>query len=96
MEKETDDKFYERADEHINLSNNQLKLESKGKVSASMLYGTSRFNAWLSASGWNNGEEMKNAKEETLEYFVSEYRKMLDENLNDYINNFENYMNQKK
>jgi hypothetical protein len=27
-----------------------------------------------------------------LEYFVSEYKKMLDENLDDYIDNFNEYM----
>jgi hypothetical protein len=32
------------------------------------------------------------AKQETLEYFVSEYRKMLEENLDDHIENFESYM----
>jgi len=89
---EIDDKFYERADEHINLSNEQLKLESRGKVSASMMYSVSRFNSWVSACGWENGDDMKKAKQETLEYFVSEYRKMLDENLDDYINNFDQYM----
>ena len=89
---EIDDKFYERTDEHISLSNEQLKLESRGKVSASMMYSVSRFNSWVSACGWENGDDMKKAKQETLEYFVSEYRKMLDENLDDYINNFDDYM----
>ena len=35
---------------------------------------------------------MAAAKEETIEYFVTEYRKMLDENMDDYINNFRSYM----
>ena len=90
--KETDENFYKRADDHINLSNEQLKNESRGKVSASMMYSVARFNAWVSACGWNNGEEMRTAKEETLEYFVDEYRKMLNENLDEYIKNFDSYM----
>lgn len=87
-----DESFFERADEHINLSNLQLKSVSKGKVSASMMYSVSRFNSWLSASGFNNADEMKKAKKETLDYFVNEYRNMLEENLEDYINNFDQYM----
>lgn len=75
--KEIDDNFYKRADDHINLSNEQLKSESRGMVSA---------------CGWNNREEMSIAKEKTLEYFVDEYWKMLSENLDDYIENFETYM----
>jgi len=89
---EVGDNFFERADAHIYLSNDQLASSTKGKVSASMMYGTARFNAWISATDWHNGEEMERAKEETLEYFVTEYRKMLEENLDDYIQNFEAYM----
>ncbi len=57
-----------------------------------MMYSVTRFNAWVSACGWNSGEEMKSGKAETLEYFVNEYRKMLEENLDDYIHNFDEYM----
>lgn len=88
-----DDEFYEQADQHIQLSNQQItEAIGRGKVSASMLYATSRFNAWVSATGWNTSEELANAKEKTIEYFLTEYRKMLEENLDDYIENFEEYM----
>lgn len=90
---EVDNAFYERADAHIHLSNDQITGEiGRGKVSASNMYATARFNAWVSACGWSSGQEMAEAKQETLEYFVSEYRKMLEENLDDYIENFESYM----
>lgn len=93
MEEQVDKTFYERADEHIKLSNEQLKSQAKGRVSASMMFGLARFNSWLSASGWNNAEEMKEAKEKTIEYFITEYKSMLSENLDDYIKNFDLYMN---
>jgi len=94
---EVDETFYERADSHIHLSNDQISESvGKGKVSASNMYATARFNAWVSACGWRSGKEMASAKEETLEYFVAEYRKMLEENLDDYIANFESYMQQSK
>ena len=90
---EVDDEFYERADAHIHLSNDQINEKATlGKVSASNMYATTRFNAWVSARGWNNGQEMAASKQETLDYFVTEYRKMLEENLDDYIENFESYM----
>lgn len=92
MPAEADDAFYERADAHINLSNDQVQAATRGKVSASMLYGTSRFNAWISACGFNSAEEMQNAREETIAYFVAEYEKMLVENLDDYIEHFDSYM----
>jgi len=90
---EVDDEFYGRADAHIQLSNEQITNDiGLGKVSASNMYATARFNAWVSACGWNNSKELSDAKAETLEYFVNEFSKMLEENLDDYIENFESYM----
>ena len=85
---ETDPKFYERADAHIHLANDQIGEITRGKVSASMLYATARFNAWVSACGFASGNEMAKARGETIDYFVAEYRKMLEENLDDYIAHF--------
>ena len=96
MPKNTDDGFYDRADAHIHLSNDQFAdVDSRGKVSASMLYGTARFNAWLSACGFSSSEQMAAAREETLAYFCDQYRLMLEENLDDYIEHFAKYMQPK-
>jgi len=84
--------FYDRADEHINLSNQQLTNATRGKVSASMLYSVARFNAWVTACGHASGEAMLKQKEEAIRYFVEEYTKMLTENLDEYIENFDTYM----
>lgn len=92
MQGEPDDQFYDRADAHIHLSNDQQKGIGSGKVSASMMYATARFNAWLTACGHGSGASMAEKRSETIEYFVREYRAMLEENLDDYIANFERYM----
>ena len=92
MPKNVDEAFFNRADAHIQLSNDQMAQVSAGKVSASMLFGTSRFNAWVSACGVKDGAEMAEKKVETIKYFVGEFEKMLDENLDDYIQNFAAYM----
>ncbi len=89
---DTDDQFYDRADAHILLSNDQTKDVTRGKVSASMMYATARFNAWLSACGPTSSKELAADKDETIEYFVDQFRKMLDENFDDYIENFDRYM----
>ena len=92
MSDEVDDTFYERADAHIHLSNDQNQTHGRGKVSASMLYAAARYNAWVSACGFSSGEEMSSVRGETIEYFVQQYRLMLEENLDDYIQNFATYM----
>ena len=89
----TDESFYDRADAHIELSNEQLKqVENLGKVSASMMFGTTRFNAWVSARNFTSGEEMAQARDAMLKYFCEQYRMMLEDNLDDHINNFNAYM----
>ena len=91
--KNVDEGFYARADAHIFLSNDQVIPGIKpGQVSASSMYAVARFNAWLSACGFNNAEEMAASKEDMVEYFMKEYRQMLSENLDDYINNFNSHM----
>lgn len=92
MVRDVDDKFFERADAHIHLSNDQLKEISRGKVSASMLYSVARFNAWNSACGYKNAEDMAADRQEMLDYYTTEYRKMLEENIDDYVENFAKYM----
>jgi len=92
MTADIDDRFYDRADEIIKLANEQLDRATAGKVSASALYASARFNAWVTALGFSTSDEMQGARERTLDFFVEQYRAMLAENLDDYIANFANYM----
>ncbi|WP_431824783.1 DUF3144 domain-containing protein [Burkholderia sp. F1] len=90
---DVDEDFYNRADAHINLSNEQLKtVDGRGKVSASMMYAAARFNAWVSACGHASGADMAAMREETVRYFCDEYKKALEVHLDDYIENFDRYM----
>jgi hypothetical protein len=72
-----DDDFYNRADAVIHLANKQCEIIGKGKVSASLMYATARFGAWLTACGFSSSAEMKAAKNEAMEYLVTQYRAML-------------------
>ncbi len=92
MAKHLDDKFFDRADAHIHLANEHGEAIEKGKVSASLLYAATRYNAWVSACGFASGGEMRSARQETIDYFMEQYKKMLEENLDDYIDNFDRYM----
>jgi len=89
---ELDDHFFARADAVIQLANEQLGTIGRGKVSASCMYATARFNAWVSATGFTSQADMRARKAETLDYFVAQYRAMLEDHLDDYAENFEQYM----
>lgn len=87
-----DQQFFDRADAHIRLSNQQSLDASAGKVSASMLFASARFAAFITARGHDSSAEMQTKRDEDIEYFVGEYRKMLADNMDDYIENFDDYM----
>lgn len=93
MTTEADDDFYKRADAHIHIANEQTEKVSRGKVSASMMYATARFNSWISACKAESGDHLLEGKEVIIEYFVEQYREMLGEHLDDYAKNFDRYMN---
>ena len=88
---ETPPEFWERADQVIALANEQVADSTVGKVSSSLLYAAARFNSFNVASLADSAEEMKSDKEEAIKYFTDQYKKMLIENLDDYIENFEKY-----
>ncbi len=92
---EAPEKFYNRADAMIDLANSQLEGSEKGQVSASTLYAAARFNVWITATGFHGGAEMEERSEEITEYFVSQYKEMFKEHLEDYIKNFDDYMRPK-
>jgi len=87
-----DPEFYNRADAVIHLANEQLEHVGRGKVSASCMYATARFNSWVTATGFNSAEEMQEARAEAIDYFVVQYKAMLEENYQDYVDNFSTYM----
>ncbi|WP_020157754.1 DUF3144 domain-containing protein [Methylobacter marinus] len=84
-----DKDFWDRADEIIDLANKQCDSASNGKVSSSLLYAAARFNAFIVASSAKDSEELKNDKERAVKYFTEQYKKMLVENIDEHIKNYE-------
>ena len=92
MAQDLDPQFFDRADAVIRLANEQLADANRGQVSASSLYAASRFNAWVATSACPTVEDARRSRDEILEYFTRQYRAMLKENLDDYIENFHTYV----
>ncbi|MFV2056816.1 MAG: DUF3144 domain-containing protein [Thiohalomonadales bacterium] len=87
-----DSEFYTMADAFIGLANQQCKNVDPGKVSATFLYAAARFNTYIVASNSNSAESFVQNKEKSFEYFLTEYRKMLEEHFLDYKDNFGDYI----
>ena len=88
---EPDPSFYDRADAHIHLANKHSDGVGIGKVSASLLYAASRFNAFVIGARSTSAADMQAARGEALDYFADQFRRMLEDNVDDYIANFDSY-----
>ncbi|GGY83605.1 hypothetical protein GCM10011613_30630 [Cellvibrio zantedeschiae] len=96
MAEDTDEKFYNRADAHINLANEQLAEAARGKVSGSLMFAAARYNAWISATDLQSSKELQNRRDGLVEFFLNQYKSMLEHNLDNYIANYDDYVNSKK
>jgi hypothetical protein len=88
--------FFERANALINLANEQCTTAHPNEVSASSMYAAARFNAFIVAGTTGNAKTMALEKERALEYFTDQFRKMMVNNLDDFIENFDRFMTRPK
>lgn len=89
---ERDEDFWAMTDEYIKLANQQCDTRRNGKVSTSLLFSAARFNAFMFASTAKDLAEFRKDKEMAIEYFTSQYKKVLEENLSDYEKNYKDYV----
>jgi len=87
---EKNNDFLKRADAHIALANEQMgEGLTQGEISASFMYGNARFNAWIAACSFETAQDMREDKDQAIEYFVNEYKLALEEHLNHHIENYD-------
>ena len=88
-----DGNFYKRADAIIALANGHInETTPPSDATNSLMFASSRFNAWIAAMGFKNAEEMKAEKEEIVNFFTAQYKHMLEENFDNYVENFEQFI----
>ena len=74
------EEFYDVVDQFINLANRLAKEQSSGRISATILYAASRYNAFYFHATDPNVEKNK---EDAVEYYCEQYKKMLLDNLDE-------------
>ncbi len=89
-DEELDRKFRALVDEFIDAANARCETEHKENVGLAMLYAAARFNAFVVASHADDLAGYEGSRDQALEYFGGEYRRMLEENLDDYRSVFGN------
>lgn len=85
--------FYQRADAIIGVANSQLGPDAhSGQVGASLLYAAARYSASVASIGFIKGDDFAKEKDDIVEFYVKQYRQMLSDNLTDYAQNFDKYV----
>lgn len=88
-----DDAFWRVADTFIASANGQAAEVDRTVVSAGFSYASARFNAFVIASQCGSKEAFEAEKSAAIDYFVSQYKLALTENVADYQANFDKYIN---
>ncbi|HEY0663093.1 MAG TPA: DUF3144 domain-containing protein [Thiobacillaceae bacterium] len=80
-----DKPFWNMADSFIQLANTHLDKEKPSRVSASALFATARFNAFVIAAATENKAQLVAEKEAAIAYFMNQYESMLRENIDEHM-----------
>lgn len=88
-----DDAFWRVADTFIASANEQAAEVDRTVVSAGFSYASARFNAFVIASQCGSKEAFEAERSAAIDYFVSQYKLALTENVADYQANFDKYIN---
>lgn len=85
--------FYQRADAIIGVANSQLGPDAhSGQVGASLLYAAARYSSSVASIGFVKGDDFAKEKDDIVEFYTKQYRQMLSDNLTDYAQNFDKYI----
>jgi len=81
---EIDREFRQVVDRFIALANEQIELVKREHVSLALLYAAARFNSFIVTSHAPSRDKFIADRPAATKFFTAEYRRMLDENLDDY------------
>lgn len=80
--------FRNIADSFIDIANQHCADSDSGIVGSAFLYGAARFSAFVVASRAKELDRYEADRDAALDYFTKEFRRMLEENLDDYKSAF--------
>lgn len=81
-------RYWENVDAFIHHANDLAGEQGMDSVSSGLMYAAARFCAFNAATKYSDVDHLQQDKEEAVKYFTSIFRKMFDENMEEYKNNF--------
>lgn len=83
-----DTAYSDRINEIVNILNQQAESAPVTDVADSAIYAAARYLVFAHSTQFENRREFDDTKEEALEHFLSAIREVLEENLEEYSENF--------
>lgn len=83
-QEERNKQFRDMADSFIDLANKHCDQVESTKVGSAQLYATTRFCAFVVASGSKDLENYESEIDNAVDFFSAEFKKMLTENMDEY------------
>lgn len=80
--------FKKVADTYIDVANQHLDKHGSDLVGSAFVYGAARFSAFMVASGSRDVEVYRSNRENAIEHFTAQFKRMLEENLSNYESAF--------
>lgn len=87
-----DHAFLKLTDAFVQLANDHSEEMGGVKAGAALLFAATRFNAFVVASRSRDLDEFKADREIAIQHFSDQHAKMLIENMDEYEENFEQYI----
>jgi hypothetical protein len=79
-----DREFRKIVDSFIHLANQHIDIHQREHVGLALLYAAARFNSFVVASRATELDAFDSDRAAAFEFFLREYQRMLNENLDDY------------
>jgi len=84
--------FWDLAEQMLALANEKAQEIDPGVVSESMMYAAARFSTFVMAVNSQGKEDFVTDRSEYFKYLAGRYRNFLDENFDDYSENFDKHL----
>ncbi len=81
--------FWDLVDKFVMVANDSSDEIATSTVSSAMLYASARFNAFIASAEAQSADQLKSQRSGAMDFFTGQYKGMLGENLDDYIDNFD-------
>ncbi|BFM06513.1 DUF3144 domain-containing protein [Halioxenophilus aromaticivorans] len=93
IEQEKQSQLYDLVDALVELANQATdKALDPGEAHQAMMYATARYGAFIVAASSESKEDYEQDKLDARNFYMDQFRQLLNENFDDYLANFDQYL----